>query len=64
MLIHMLMLFLCVFFLEDTTLLFSLRNFKVFEKVVNSGLRRLSEWLIVNNLSLNIKKYNSEPKEA
>ena len=51
-------------FLEDSTLLFSLRNFKVFEKVVNSGLSRLSEWLIVNNLSLNIKKYNSEPKEA
>ena len=46
-------------FADDTTLLFAHKNLKVLEQVVNSELSKVSEWLVVNKLSLNIKKSNS-----
>ena len=45
-------------FVDDTTLLFAHKNLKVLEQVVNSELSKVSEWLVVNKLSLNIKKSN------
>ena len=45
-------------FADDTTLLFGHKNLKVLEQVVNSELSKVSEWLVVNKLSLNIKKSN------
>ena len=49
-----------IFFLfaDDTTLLFAHKNLKVLEQVVDSELSKVSEWLVVNKLSLNIKKSN------
>ena len=45
-------------FADDTTLLFAHKNLKVLEQVINSELTKVSEWLIANKLSLNIKKSN------
>jgi len=45
-------------FADDTTILFAHKNLKVLEQVVNSELSKVSEWLIVNKLTLNIKKSN------
>ena len=45
-------------FADDTTLLFAHKNLKVLEQVVNSELTKVSEWLVLNKLSLNIKKSN------
>ena len=44
--------------MDDTTLLFAHKNLKVLEQVGNSELSKVSEWLVVNKLSLNIKKSN------
>jgi len=45
-------------FADDTTILFAHKNLKVLEQVVNSELSKVSEWLIVNKLTLNINKSN------
>ena len=45
-------------FADDTTLLFAHTNLKELEQVINSELTKVSEWLIANKLSLNIKKSN------
>ena len=45
-------------FADNTTLLFAHKNLKVLEQVVNSELSKVSEWLVVNKFSLNIKKSN------
>ena len=40
------------------TLLFAHKNLKVLKQVVSSELSKVSEWLVVNKLSLHIKKSN------
>ena len=45
-------------FADDNTLLFAHKNLKVLEQVANSELSKVSEWLVVNKLSLNIRKSN------
>lgn len=45
-------------FADDTTIRFAHKNLKVLEQVVNSELSKVSECLIVNKLTLNIKKSN------
>ena len=44
-------------FVDSTTLLFAHKNLKALGQV-NSELSKVSEWLVVNKLSLNIKKSN------
>ena len=39
-------------------LLFVHKNLELLEKFINTELREVSEWLIVNKLTLNIKKPN------
>jgi len=43
---------------DDTSLLYANRNPKSLEKTVNAELKKLSEWLTANRLTLNIKKAN------
>ena len=43
---------------DDTTLLYSDKSLHTLEKVVNSELKKVCEWLTVNRLSLNIRKSN------
>ena len=43
-------------FADDITILFAHKNLKVLEQVVNSELSKVSEWLMVNKLTLNLKK--------
>ena len=45
-------------FADDTILLLAQKNLKVLEEVLNSELRKVSELVIVNKLSINIKKSN------
>ena len=45
-------------FADDTTLLYSHKSLQTLEKVVNSELKKVCEWLTVNRLSLNIQKSN------
>ena len=45
-------------FADDTNLLFAHKNITTLEKTVNLELSKLSDWLIVNKLTLNIKKSN------
>ena len=45
-------------FADDTTLLYSQKSLQTLEKVVNSELKKVCEWLTVNKLSLNIQKSN------
>ena len=45
-------------FADDTTLLYSHKSIQTPEKVVNSELKKVCEWLTVNRLSLNISKYS------
>ena len=45
-------------FADDTNLLFAHKNITTLEKSVNLELTKLSDWLIVNKLTLNIKKSN------
>ena len=45
-------------FADDTTIQYAHKNLKVLEQVVNSELSKVSECLIVNKLTLNIKKSN------
>ena len=43
-------------FADDTSLLFSHKNTKVINKIMNSELKLLFDWLCANRLSLNAKK--------
>ena len=45
-------------FADDTNLLFSDKNLKSMETIVNIELSKLSDWLIANKLTFNIKKSN------
>ena len=45
-------------FADDTNLLYSDKNLKSLEKVVNKELTHVSDWLNANKLTLNIKKSN------
>ena len=45
-------------FADDTTLLYSHKSLQTLEKVVNSELKKVCEWLTVNRLSPNIQKSN------
>ena len=45
-------------FADDTNLLYADKNLKSLEKVVNKELEHVSDWLIANKLTLNIKKSN------
>jgi len=45
-------------FADDTNILYANKCLKSLETVVNAELKRLHEWLIVNKLTLNIKKSN------
>ena len=42
-------------FADDTNLLYADKNLKSLEKVVNKELEHVSDWLIANKLTLNIK---------
>ena len=42
-------------FADVTTLLFAHKNLQLLEKSINTELREVSEWLIVDKLTLNIK---------
>jgi len=45
-------------FADDTYLLYADKNLRVLENKVNAELSKIYNWLIANNLSLNIKKSN------
>ena len=45
-------------FADDTSLFFSHPNLNVIEDTVNAELRKISDWLIANKLTLNTKKSN------
>ena len=45
-------------FADDTNLLYANSNLKTLETIVNKELQKLSDWLIANKLTLNIKKSN------
>lgn len=45
-------------FADDTSLFFSHRNTNMIETVMNNELKSVSNWLIANKLSLNVKKSN------
>ena len=45
-------------FADDTTLLYAHKNLKKLEATMNNELQKLSSWLSVNKLTLNIKKSN------
>lgn len=45
-------------FADDTNILYANKSLKSIETVVNAELKKLHEWLIVNKLTLNIKKSN------
>ena len=43
-------------FADDTNLLFSNKNPKVMEKILNQELKSVFEWLCANRLSINVTK--------
>ena len=43
-------------FSDDTNLLFSNKNKKVMEKILNQELKSVFEWLCANRLSINVTK--------
>ena len=43
-------------FANDTNLLYSDRNLKSLESVLNAELLKISNWITANKLSLNVKK--------
>ena len=45
-------------FADDTSILLANKNLDVLEQAVNSELGKVSEWLLVNRLSLNVSKSN------
>ena len=45
-------------FADDTSILFADKNLDVIERLVNSQLEKVSEWLLANGLSLNVSKSN------
>ena len=45
-------------FADDTTILFSHKNINIVEQTINQELIHVSNWLIANKLSLNVKKSN------
>ena len=45
-------------FADDTNLLYADKDLKVLETVVNTELRKVCDWLVINKLTLNIKKSN------
>ena len=45
-------------FADDTNLLYAEKNLRSLETVVNEELRNIGNWLMVNKLSLNVKKSN------
>ena len=45
-------------FADDTNLLYADKNLRSLETVVNEELRYIGNWLMVNKLSLNVKKSN------
>ena len=45
-------------FADDTTISYSHQNIKTVEDVLNSELANVSNWLVANKLSLNVKKSN------
>ena len=45
-------------FADDTSILFANKNIDFIERVVNVQLAKVAEWLLANNLSLNISKSN------
>ena len=45
-------------FADDTTILFSHKNIDILEQTINQELIHVSNWLIANKLSLNVKKSN------
>ena len=47
-----------VLFADDTNVLYSLKNLKTLELIVNAELNNLFNWLTSNKLTLNIKKTN------
>ena len=48
----------CYLFADDTNLYYEAEDINDLEKVINKELKRLSQWLSVNRLSLNIDKTN------
>ena len=45
-------------FADDTSVFFSHKNIKDLESIVNQELKKLSDWLIANKLTLNVLKSN------
>ena len=45
-------------FADDTTLLYSHKNIEILEQTMNKELVHVSNWLVANKLSLNVKKSN------
>ena len=45
-------------FADDTNLLYSDKNLRTLENIVNKELENISDWLFANKLSLNIAKSN------
>ena len=51
-------------FADDTNILYADSHLKTLEEIVNQDLWKLCDWLIANNVTLNIKKTNFvQPKE-
>ena len=45
-------------FADDTTILYSHKNIDTVEETINRELIHVSDWLVANKLSLNVKKPN------
>ena len=45
-------------FADDTNLLYTNKNLKLLEEIVNVELSKVSNWLLANKLTLNVKKSN------
>ena len=43
-------------FADDTNILYANKNMNTLETVVNKEIKKIQEWLIVNKLTINLKK--------